>query len=185
MSERSSSDPKAEQHPGSRIDALLPEVYDELREIARRLLSKERRDHTLQPTEIVHEAFLKLRGRVEVANAVHLKALVARAVRQILIDHARRRARPIHGGHLVRVTLAGANALAEDRRDRLEDVERALAGLAAGTDEGSESADVAVLRYFGGLTDSEIATVKGRSVKWVYLRWAYARAWLKRELARG
>lgn len=165
------------------VDALLPEVYDELREMARRLLGRERRNHTLQPTEIVHEAFLKLRGRVAVTNALHLKALVARAMRQILIDYARKRAAPMHGGDLDRITLTGANVLADTRRDDFVDLDRALEKLATATDEGEDSADVAVLRYFGGLTDAEIAEVKGRSVKWVYLRWAYARAWLKRELA--
>lgn len=162
---------------------LLPLVYAELRAIAAQRLRSERRDHTLQPTALVHEAFLKLEqggAGLEFKDRTHFMATAARAMRQILVDHARARLAVKRGGAIRRVSLNEAAMIFID--DRVEDVlavNRALEKLAA---VDAVAADIVEMRFFGGLRDVEIAAQLGCSERWVRKQWAFARAWLLREL---
>jgi len=168
-------------------DELLPLVYDRLRRLARRLLAHERPGHTLQPTALVHEVYLKLvdQTRVSWQGRTHFFAAGARAMRHILVDHARGRGRAKRGGGWNRVTLAedaapfAAGGLDGDELLALDEAMQRLAEL----DE--RSARVVELRFFGGLTVPEVAHVLGVSTRTVEGDWTHARAWLNRELDRG
>jgi RNA polymerase sigma factor (TIGR02999 family) len=168
-------------------DELLPLVYDELRLLARRYLSRERPGHTLQPTALVHEAYLRLvdQTRVNWQGRTHFFAVGARVMRNLLIDHARARGRAKRGGEWHRVTLADGVAPFEDGdldHEQLLALNGALDRLAA-LDE--RQARVVELRFFGGLTVAEVAHLLGVSRRTVEGDWTHARAWLKRELTRG
>ena len=162
-------------------DAPLTErFYAELREIAVRLFASERRDHTLQPTAVVHEAFLRMRTTPlpEVSRAEQL-ALAARVLKQVLIDHARahgaqKRASPL------RVELDPELVSTSDALIEFDVIHRALERLAG---LHARQAEVVSLRVFGGLTMDEIASVLGTSKRTVESDWTVARAWLRRELA--
>ncbi len=168
----------------ARAAELLPHVYPELRRLAARFLRHERPGHTLQPTALVHEAYLKLvdQTRVSWRGRSHFFAVGARAMRRLLINHARDHQRQKRGGGFRPVTLAegsvsGGKGLGVEE---LLSLEQALAQLAQ-LDE--RQARVVELRFFGGLTTSEIAEVLGVSRRTVEGDWAHARAWLKRELS--
>jgi len=167
--------------------ALLEVVYDELRAIAGSFFRTERRDHTLEPTALVHEAFVKLvRGpEVSVESRAHFIAIAARAMRRVLIDHARaKRAqkRGENGERYERVTLSAAAM--EESAAPLDaiDVNHHLERLAA-IDE--RQARIVEMRFFAGMSPREIALVLGVSVRTVELDWRIARAWLRRELEKG
>jgi RNA polymerase sigma-70 factor (ECF subfamily) len=167
-------------------EELLPIVYDELRRLAARYLSGERPGHTLQPTALVHEAYIKLvdMTRVDWQGRTHFFAVGARVMRNLLIDHARGRGRAKRGGKLQRVTLAGnvqPFGGAELDLDRLLVVDEALQRLAE-LDE--RQARVVELRFFGGLTVPEVSQLLGVSQRTVEGDWTHARAWLLRELSR-
>lgn len=166
------------------MDAVLPHLVEELRRTARRLMRGEAADHTLQPTALVHELYLRLRGRESVSwqSRAQFFGFAAEAMRRILVDHARARERRKRGGGWVRVDLAGTSA--EVDRGGLPDAElmaldRALERLAA-LDE--RQCRVVELRYFLGLTVEQVAEALELSVPTVYRDWALARAWLYREL---
>jgi RNA polymerase sigma factor (TIGR02999 family) len=167
-------------------EQLIPLVYDELRRLARGYLARERRDHTLQPTALVHEAYLRLvdQSRVNWQGRSHFRAVGARMMRRILIDHARRRGGLKRGGDLQRVRL-GDSLLRQPDPDvdlpELLSLNDALDRL-AGLDE--RQARVVELRFFGGLNTAEIAESLGVSERTVEGDWKHGRAWLKRELAR-
>ena len=163
-------------------DRLLPLVYDEFRHLAAGYLRHERPDHTLQPTALVHEAYLKLidQRRVDWKGRTHFFAVAAEAMRRILIDHARRHKRLKRGGARQRITLDDAVALSPDRDEDLIALDEALERL-AGSDP--RQAKVVELRFFGGLTVQEAAKVLGVSKRTVEGDWTFARAWLKRELS--
>src|SRR5262245_23373980 len=166
---------------------LFPVIYGELRRVAGRYLSRERRNHTLQPTALVHEAWLKLQNeqRVSLHGRTHGLALAAQAMRRLLVDHGRRQKRDKRGGGEAPVVfdelLKAANTAAVPVEDLLT-LEAALTRLEA---EDPRAAQVVVLRFFSGMSTPEVAEHLEVSVRTVEADWTFARAWLKRELASG
>lgn len=164
--------------PADVANKLMPLVYDALRKLAAQYLRSERRGHTLQPTALVHEAFMRMvdQSRVDWRGRTHFYAVGAVAMRRILIDHARARGRGKRGGGWQRVLLDEAET-PEDLRDvdlvALHDALEALAAL----DE--EQARIVELRFFGGLTVEEVAHVLGVSKRKVEGDWTHAKAWLR------
>mgnify|MGYP001598065155 CR=1 FL=1 len=159
---------------------LLPLVYEELRRLARRHLRRERPDHTLQTTALIHEAYLRLvdQGAPQVGDRSHFIALTSHLMRQILVDHARARlARKRDGG--CRITLAEDIAAVEPREVDVLAIDDALTRL-GGLDP--QQARVVELRYFGGLSIRETSEALGVSEATVKREWATARAWLHREI---
>jgi RNA polymerase sigma factor (TIGR02999 family) len=157
-------------------------VYDELRRIARRHLRRERPDHTLQSTALVHEAYLRLirQGPADVENRAHFLAVASRLMRQILVDHARgHRAAKRDGGY--RLELHEAVAARTDPSLDLLALDDALNELAR---LDPDQARIVELRYFGGLSIEDTAEVSGVSITTIKREWATARAFLRRELAR-
>lgn len=168
--------------PDSRSAARLFEaVHGELRVIAARLFRNERANHTLQPTALVHEAYLRLVDATGIRpeSRAHFFGIAARAMRQILVDHARRRAAAKRGGGAERVTLTAEEFGAEDREFELLELEEALERFA---ELDPRAAHAAELRLFGGLTGAETATLLGVSRRTAEGDWAMARMWLSREL---
>jgi RNA polymerase sigma factor (TIGR02999 family) len=163
---------------------LLPLVYDDFRSLALRHLARERAGHTLQPTALVHEAYLKLvdQTRVNWQGRTHFFAVGAQAMRRILVEHARSRRREKRGGDRQRVELEEASALAPERAVDLLDLDEALQRLEA-LDE--RQARVVELRFFGGMKMEEVALTLGVSKRTAEGDWRMARAWLHRELAGG
>lgn len=164
-------------------DQLIPVVYAELRRLAAIYLSRERGDHTLQPTALVHEAYLRLvdQTRVIWQNRAHFMGVAAQAMRRILVDHARRRAAMKRVGDLQKVTLDTALAIGKDAvQPDLIALDMALDRLAL---EHPEKAQVVVMRFFGGLKEAEIAEVLNVSTRTVTRYWKYALAWLSRDLS--
>ena len=166
---------------GSAADRLLPLVYDELRTLARGLLRTERPGHTLQPTALVHEVYLRLIAGRNWKDRAHFIAVATTAMRHILVDHARQRRTDKRGGGQKRVTL-DEGLVADDRRDvGILEVDGALTRLA---DVDARRAEVTKLRIFGGLGAEEIAEVLGLSRRTVERDWRAGRAWLSAELQR-
>jgi RNA polymerase sigma factor (TIGR02999 family) len=174
-----------EQGDPQAAERLLPLVYDELRKLAARKLARERPGQTLQATALVHEAYLQLvdaEGRRPWQGRGHFFAAAAEAMRRILIDSARRKRRPKHGGDRHRVDLGDAgDAIAPPVADLLA-LDEALEKLAA---EDKDSADLVKLRYFAGLSLAEAAEALGLPARTAGRRWAYARAWLSEEMLGG
>lgn len=166
------------------LDRLMPLVYDELRRLAGGYLGRERRDHTLQPTALVNEAFLRLvdQRRIQWQGRAHFLALAATLMRQLLISHARKHQAAKRGSGGPRLTLLESDLAVEARDVDFLDLDRALSGLAA---LDPRQARVVELRYFGGLTVEETAAVLEVSPATVKLDWTFARAWLLRELQGG
>lgn len=161
---------------------LLPLVYEQLRAIAGRRLSGERPDHTLDATALVHESWMKLvqLDRLDWRNRSHFFAIAARAMRQVLLDHAIARNAQKRGGGLVPVTLESVEIGAELPLDELISLEQALQKLEA-LDE--RQARVVECRCYGGMSIDETAEALDISAATVSRDWAFARAWLARELA--
>lgn len=167
----------------SAASRLLPLVYEELRAVAGNLMSAERANHTLQPTALVHEAYIRLAGAgaTEWKGRAHFMAVAARAMRRLLINHARdRRAAKRGGGDWSQVTLDEAVALAEERVVDVLVLEEALERLA---ELSERQAKLVELRFFGGLTLEESAEILGVGLTTVKGEWRIARAWLAQELA--
>jgi len=163
---------------------LFPIVYDELRRLAASALRRERADHTLQPTALVHEAFLRLVDVPEDRwhDRAHFVAIAARAMRRVLVDHARGRMALKRGRADIHVPIDEVDvASSETGGVDLVVLDEALSRLAA-LDE--RQARIVELRFFGGLTVEETAALIGSSPRTVKRDWHMARAWLKRELAR-
>ena len=162
---------------------LLPLVYAELRAIAGRYLRKERKDHTLQPTALVNEVYIRMFGRAapDVADKAHFLAIASQMMRRILVDYARTRGSGKRGGDLHRVEAVGLE-LGSEHSDFLPllELDRAIDQLAA---ENPVLAQAIEMRYFGGLTADEAAEVTGRSVHSVRHDLRFAQAWLRRTLA--
>jgi RNA polymerase sigma-70 factor (ECF subfamily) len=160
---------------------LFALVYDELRALAGNYFQRQRADHTLQPTALVNEAFIKLvdQTRIEWQSRAHFLAVAARAMRQILIDHARGRATAKRGGDLLRVTMDEAATPLTDYDPELLDLDDALKRLAAMDERQSR---IVELRFFGGMTVEEVAHVLKVSKATVEADWRMARAWIRREL---
>jgi RNA polymerase sigma factor (TIGR02999 family) len=172
------------------LDRLLPAVYAELRRQARRALRREAAGHTLQPTALVHEAYLRLvdRRQVRWESRGHFFAVAAQAMRRILVDHARARRRAKRGGGAVALTLADADAGTPDGLAGAAaagvdpiDLDDALTRFAA---VDPAKARLVELRYFAGLSIPEAAEALGVSPATAGREWAVARGWLRRELAR-
>lgn len=167
------------------LDELMPIMYAELRRIARAFMSRQRAGHTLQPTALVNEAYIKLFGDLEpqLANRSHFMALMSRVMRQVLVDHARSTGAAKRGGPDARVPLDTNIEVADERgteQVKLLDLHRALEALEG---ENQPLAQVVELHYFGGMTAEEVADSTGRSVHIVRHDLRIARAWLRRELA--
>ena len=165
------------------LERLIPLVYDELHTLASRYLSRERRDHTLQTTALVNEAYLRLVGRdAQWQNRAHFFGVAAQAMRRILVDHARRDGRAKRGGgvrHLVLDDVDPPSAPAPVDAVDAYALDQALTRLEA---FDPNQGRIVELRYFGGLTIEETALVMRVSTATVKRDWAVARAWLYREL---
>ncbi len=161
------------------FDELLPLLYDELRVLAVAQLRREHPDHTLQPTALVHEAYLRLVGQDAAFDGrAHFMSVAALAMRRILTDHARRRAAAKRAGG-VQVTLDDGHAATPDRDDEVLAVDEALERLAA---LSARQARLVELRYFVGLSIEETANALGISVATAKRDWVVAKGWLQREL---
>ena len=167
----------------SALEKLTPLVYAELRRRARRLVIRERAGHSLQPTALIHEAYLRLVGSAPVdwRDRRHFYALAARLMRQILVDHARSRGRQKRGGAAMLVPFDETAIAFSERPDlvRLDDALQALA------ETDMRKSRVVELRFFGGLSVEEAANVLEVSPQTVLRDWRLAKAWLQREMRRG
>jgi RNA polymerase sigma factor (TIGR02999 family) len=169
----------------SAASKLLPLVYDELRKLARARMADERAGHTLQPTALVHEAYLRLvanngEGGPRCDNRGHFFFAAAEAMRRILIESARRKGSVKHGGQLARVELNDADLATTLPDDRLLAIDDALNRLA---DEDPQAAELVKLHFFAGFSITEAAEILGLSRSTAYAQWAYARAWLQCRVA--
>jgi RNA polymerase sigma factor (TIGR02999 family) len=162
-------------------EKLLPLLYDELRKLAAQKMAHEAPGQTLQPTALVHEAWLRLvgSGHEHWNSRGHFFGAAAEAMRRILVERARRKARVRHGGQLERVDLDHVTVAAQDNDDTVLAIHEALEKLAA---QSSQKAEVVKLRYFAGMEHAEIAAALGVSEPTVRRHWAYARSWLYAEI---
>ena len=165
------------QGDATAVDRLFPLVYDELRRIAHRQLSRERSDHTLGTTALVHEAYLKLvdQSRAQWADRSQFFAIAARAMRRILVDYARQHLAGKRGGRRERVTLDEEMLSLDDRADLLLAVDEALDRL---RDLDERATRVVECRFFGGFTEEETAAALGVTERTVRRDWVRAKAWL-------
>ena len=166
------------------LDRVVPLVYDELRRVARQYLHDQKPGHSLQPTALVHEAYVRLveRSQPDWQDRVHFFKVAATMMRQILVDHARTKLAEKRGGHQVRVEFNDAPDYSDERAADLLALEDGLQALAA-FDE--RKARVLELRYFAGLNVEEAAEALGLSVATIGRETRYAEAWLRRELRKG
>jgi RNA polymerase sigma factor (TIGR02999 family) len=165
------------------LDELLPLVYQELRRLAAHYMEQERRGHTLQPTALVHEAYLRLtnQGRANWQNRAQFMGVAAQMMRRILVDHARQRSAAKRGGPLATLDESAARQLADVTRPEeilavhltLERLERL----------DPQQGKLVELRYFAGLSAEETAEVMGLSLRTVEREWTTAKAWLRAQLA--
>jgi RNA polymerase sigma-70 factor, ECF subfamily len=162
-------------------ERLLPVVYEELRRIAHRQLLSERADHTLNTTGLVHEAYLRLAvpSGIQWADRAHFFAVAARAMRRVLIDHARRYRAAKRPGSRMRVPLDDANLAVEERAEGLLALNEALDRLAQLDQRQSR---VVECRFFGGMTEEETAAALGITPRTVRRDWVKAKGWLYQEL---
>lgn len=168
----------------SALDQLTPLVYKELRQLAKRALKHERAGHTLQTSDLVHEAYLKLFNEREMSwqNRAHFFAVAAQMMRMILVDYARKRNYAKRGGGALRVSFDEALAVSDERAADLIALDDALKSLAE-LDE--RKGRIAELRYFGGLSIEETAEALGVAPVTVMRDWRLTKAWLYRELSQG
>lgn len=163
---------------------LLPVVYSELQKLARRYLYHERRDHTLQATALVHEAYLKLvdQNRVEYQNRLHFYGLAASMMRRILVEHARSKSALKRGGGAPQVSLEDVAEVSAERSDNLVAVDEALEAL---HENNPQLARIVELRFFGGFENKEVADLLQISVPTIVRKWRMAKAWLYRYMTEG
>ena len=163
-------------------EELLPLVYEDFRSLAKMYMSRESYSHTLQPTALVHEAFLKLidQTRVDWQGRTHFFAVGAQAMRRILVDHARRKRREKHGGTLDRIELDDDVALSPQSDQDVLALEEALEKLETVDERQSK---IVELRFYAGLTVKEVAEVLGVSKRTIEAEWTMVRAWLRKELS--
>jgi RNA polymerase sigma factor (TIGR02999 family) len=166
----------------SAVNALFPLVYSELRRIASAFLQDENRNHTLQTTDLVHEAFLKMVGTDQQTyeNRAHFFSIAANSMRQILIDEARKRKAAKRGGGITKVSLDEGAILTDDTADQLVTLDDAMKELATFDEQLSR---IVELRFFAGLTIEETADVLSVSSSTVKREWNTAKAWLYREMS--
>ena len=165
----------AQQGDPNAAAKLLPMVYDELRRLAAAKMARERHDHTLDATALMHEAYLRLVGDRAYADHRHFFRVAAEAMRQILIDRARQHRRVRHGGDRKRVPLDQAEPVAEVKPDELMALGEALQRFSL---VDPLKAELVKLRYFAGLSEQEAAETLGMSRETTSRYWTYARAWL-------
>lgn len=164
------------------LEKLMPLVYDELRRLAAAIFSRERADHTLQPTALVHEVFLKLTGektRISWQNRAHFYGIAARSMRQVLVSHAVAHKAQKRGGGKTLIALDAAGDFSKLRETDLLDLDEALEKL---NELDPEQARIVELRFFGGLTYEEIAEVSGISVIKARREWNSAKLFLYKML---
>jgi RNA polymerase sigma factor (TIGR02999 family) len=174
-----------EQGDPHAAEQLLPLVYDELRRLAAQKLAHEGPGQTLQPTALVHEAYLRLLGAEEGRHwdgRGHFFAAAAEAMRRILVENARRKKRGKHGGHLQRVDLEDQDVPVQLPADEILALDEALTRLA---EKDSGAAQVVQLHFFAGLSIEGTAEALGVSRATAYRQWSYARAWLRSALDEG
>jgi RNA polymerase sigma factor (TIGR02999 family) len=164
--------------PGT-TEELLPLVYAELRKLAESRMSQESPGQTLQPTALVHEAYLRLGAEAAWKGKAHFFGAAAQAMRRILIERARRRGRVRHGGHLQRVDMSNLDVAWDTEPERLLLLDEALSSLEK---EDEEAARLVSLRFFAGVPNAEAARLLGLSESTAKRTWAYARAFLHRAL---
>jgi RNA polymerase sigma factor (TIGR02999 family) len=166
------------------LDALTPLVYQELRRLANARLRRERQDHTLEGTALVHEAYLRLvdQKQVQWRSRNQFYALAAELIRRILVDHARARVAAKRGGGGMKLSLDEAVAPAQEREQDLVSLDDALNALGQADPQQSR---IVELRYFAGLTIEETADVLGLSPATIKRDWVIAKAFLKREMMRN
>ncbi|HLP77318.1 MAG TPA: ECF-type sigma factor [Candidatus Paceibacterota bacterium] len=169
---------RGEEHAG---DELLRRVYEELRSLAAAYMARESPGHTLQPTALVHEAWLRMVDGTELKwkGRAYFFASAARAMRRILVEHARRKSAVKHGGALQRVDIEGVELAQTTRDEKILLMEEALAELEK---EFPERAQVVVLKYFGGLTNLEVAETLNIGERTVNRHWLCAKTWLSQKI---
>jgi RNA polymerase sigma factor (TIGR02999 family) len=162
---------------GHASEELFPLIYDELRHLAASHMAQERPGHTLQATAIVHEAWLRLvsDGDRTWQNRAHFFGAAAEAMRRILIENARRKSALKRGGGLLRVDIEGLDIAAATPDDKILMLNEALENLQA---EDPEKARIVVMKFFGGMTNQELAEHLGVTERTVERQWAFARAWI-------
>jgi RNA polymerase sigma factor (TIGR02999 family) len=173
--------------PTKRPDAaeLFPVIYGELRRVAGRYLSRERRNHTLQPTALVHEAWLKLQNdrQVGLKGRTNGLALAAQAMRRLLVDHGRHQKRDKRGGGVQPIVLDELLKAAATAAVPVEDLLTLEAALTRLEAKDARAAQVVALRFFSGMSNPEVAEHLKISLRTVESDWTFARAWLKRDLS--
>jgi RNA polymerase sigma factor (TIGR02999 family) len=164
-------------------EGLLAELYEELKALAALHLRGEREGHTLEPSALVHEAYLRLQGRpgLSISGRTHFRALASKTMRRVLVDHARKRNADKRAGP-THVRVGPDTGITEKRTEDVLALEAALEKLSL-VDADAER--IVEMRFYTGMTEVEIAEVLGVSDRWVRKQWAFARAWLKRELQSG
>jgi len=177
LSAMEAGDPKASGE-------LLPLVYEELRQLAARNMAHEASGHTLQPTALVHEAWVRLVRSPDQTwqNRAHFFRTAAQCMRRILVDHARRKQQIRHGGGQERVSMDDLDVAGDHDGQRLLQVNEALDRLAV---QDPSKAEIVKLRFFGGLENREIAEIMGVSERTVDRAWRFAKAWLLTEFSQG
>jgi RNA polymerase sigma factor (TIGR02999 family) len=165
-------------------EPLFMALYDELRRLAMAQLSAERPDHTLTPTALVHEAFLRLQGSPDLRfnDRPHFFAVAARAMRRVLVEHARARRSLKRGGGATLVVALPEHAITVDRTEDVLSIDQALGRLAA---VDPNLVRIVEMKFFAGMTDGEIAVAMGFSDSYVRRQWRFARAWLRRAMDDG
>lgn len=165
-------------------ERLMPFVYDELRRLARSFLVRERDSHTLQPTALVNEAYLRLvdQTRVNWRNRAHFYGIASSMMRRVLIDHARAHAAEKRGGDAIHLSLEDVQVPLEQRAASFIALDEALKKL---EEMDQRKCQVVEMRFFGGLSDQEIADVLGVTTRTVLRDWKKARLWLYRELSQN
>jgi RNA polymerase sigma-70 factor (ECF subfamily) len=163
------------------LDRLLPLIRTELHRLAQRHLAREHKNHAMQPSSLVQEAFLRLLPGVEAGwrDRAHFFAAVSQVMRHVLVDHARERRRMKRGPDAIRVPIDAAVVLSPDQVDEIVAVDLALQRLAR---EDPRKSRVFEMRFFGGMSVEEVAEVVGVAPNTVIRDWSFARAWLRREL---
>ncbi|HEX6125027.1 MAG TPA: sigma-70 family RNA polymerase sigma factor [Pyrinomonadaceae bacterium] len=166
------------------LERLMPLVYDELRRMAHGYMRRQPSNHTFQTTELIHEAYLKIakNGPNDFQNRAHFFGVAAKAMRHILVDYARSKRSDKRGGSRERISLSDDTAVSFSRTEQLVALDEALKNLES-LDE--RKCRVVELRFFGGLTNEEMAEVLKISSETVKRDWRFARNWLLRELAAG
>jgi RNA polymerase sigma factor (TIGR02999 family) len=174
---------RVERGEAAAANELLPLIYDELRKLAAMKMAREQPGQTLQPTALVHEAYLRLLGQENQGwqNSRHFFTAAAEAMRRILVERARRKARHRHGGGMIRLDIERINVASEDDEETLLFVNDALEKLAS---KDPVCAELINLRFFAGVPNHEAARLLGLSERTAKRDWAYARAWLTKEIER-